>query len=380
MGKVVLVGLLVAATGCGRYGFEPGDEPEPDAPIAPRQLTCGLSPKFSLGTTTLKDFHAVPTSTGFALFSIDTSDELRGWSYEWRDDTLAKGRDGAVLQNVTGAFGAAALGDDIVVAGTTGGGPTLATTYLLLDHELFMRTAPVTTPSRVIGAWPLARSGASNELATVRYENNDVAVQGISATGQDGSMRMYGVTAEAPSELSIVTAGSGYAVSWVDTAATPNQTKLALLDEYFAVVKGPITIVSGTTFDVIRPRVRWAPTSNTYGVTWFEKIASGDDDVYVAIFDDQLATKVAPMRVATSAVRPKIATDGNAFWLGYVNAKLGRMEVAKVGLDGSLAIRAAASGGGNPKAFGMVERAGQPVLVTVEESGGSQLYFDPLCD
>ena len=81
MGKVVLIGLLtVAASACGRFGFEPGDEGG-DADVAPNLLSCGLAPKFSIGATTVKDFIAVPTSKGFVLFSIDTQNELRGWSW-----------------------------------------------------------------------------------------------------------------------------------------------------------------------------------------------------------------------------------------------------------------------------------------------------------
>jgi hypothetical protein len=47
--------------------------------------------------------------------------------------------------------------------------------------------------------------------------------------------------------------------------------------------------------------------------------------------------------------------------------------------DGSVSVRAAASGGGIPKAFGVVEREGQPVLISIEEQAGSQLYFEALC-
>ncbi len=379
MGNVVLIGLLMAvASGCGRYGFEADDNATPDADATPRLLTCGLAPKFAIGTTTLKDFAAVPTSNGFALFSIDNSNELRGWSYAWNGDALQHVIDGAIVQNVTGAFGADAIGDDIVVTAVTNT-PT-ATSYHLLDANLARRAAPVTAVGRVVGAWPISRAGTTDELASVRYETNDVAVYNIDArSGADGTMRMLGAAPDAPSELSITSAGTGYAVAWVDTAATPNLTRLALLDKAFNVIKGPIVISAGTAFDTIRPRIRWAPLSNTYGVTWFEKTPTGDDDVYAAVFDDQLAPKFAPVKLQTSAVRPKIATDGTAFWIGYVNAGLNSMDVARLTVDGSVVVRSAASGGGAPKAFGMVERAGQPVLVTVEESGGSQLYFDPLC-
>jgi hypothetical protein len=78
-------------------------------------------------------------------------------------------------------------------------------------------------------------------------------------------------------------------------------------------------------------------------------------------------------------VRPKIVTDGTSFWIPYVNAGLNRMDVAMVTPDGSVSVRAAASGGGIPKAFGVVEREGQPVLISIEEQAGSQLYFEALC-
>jgi len=379
VGKAVLYGLLLAA-GCGRYGFEGGpDDPAPDA--ATSALRCGNAPKFSVGTL-VRDVAAIATSQGFALFTVDEAKELRGWSYGLDAGALtAEAQNVALDIDVTGAFGASAAGDDIVIGAIHGAMTTLGTTYHALDAGLAERSTPVISNGRVIGVEPLARCATQPGLASIRHETGDVAVHGIATNGSDLGTRMLGVAAENPNELSIITAGTGYAVAWIDTIATPNTTKLALLDENYAFVKGPVTVMNTAGFDTIRPRIRWAPGSNTYAVAWFEKTPTGDDDVYAQVFDAQLQPMFAPKLVETSAVRPKLATDGTSFYIGYlqVAANPDRMQTAHLTTDGTLTIRSAASSGGTPLAFSMVERAGQAVLVYVESKTSVDVWFEALC-
>ena len=99
------------------------------------------------------------------------------------------------------------------------------------------------------------------------------------------------------------------------------------------------------------------------------------------MFDSQLAPKFPAIRVQANAARPKLATDGSGFFIGFVDVAGDpqRMMIAHVTPEGALTIRAAASSGGAAMAFAMVERLGQPVLVYAEDNGAVDLWFDPLC-
>jgi len=373
------VGLLLAVTACGRLGFDRSDDDAPDGSTLP----CGAAPKFAVGAAVPRDMVAVATPTGFAVFTVDQPLNLRGWSFDWTAGLLASvAQDVAIDIDITGAFGAATIGDDIVVAAVhgTSAALTLGSTYHALDATLAERSN-ATVAGRVVGVEPIAMSGRTKALAGLRYEGGDIAVHGLAANGTDLATRTMNVGAEKPSELGIVPAGTGYAITWVDVMASPNVTKLALLDDSLAVVYGPVTVSSGTGFDTIRPVVRWALASNTYAVAWYEKNDAGDDDLYAQVFDATLQPRFAAKLVQGSAVFPKLATDGTAFWIGYGNygASPDRVDVARLTPDGAMTIRSAVMGGGTPLAFAMVERAGQAVLVYAEDNGGVDVWFDPLC-
>jgi hypothetical protein len=380
--RVLVLALLVA--GCGRMGFDAEPASDLDAP-RPARLMCGEAPSFSIGDAKLRDMAAVPTNAGFAVFTSNEAKDLRGWTFTLDGADLAqKAKNLAIDADVTGAFGASSDGDDILLGSIHGAMLTLATHYHALDGSLAKRSETVTEQGRVIGAVPLATSGLTTVLpqqafASIRYEADDVAVHGIAGAGTDLGTRMLGVAAEKPSELGITGARSSYAAVWLDTSASPNVARVALLDETYAIVKGPVTVSNDNGEDVIRPRLHWARAFNAYAVAWFEKTAGGADDVYVQILDEYLVPKFSAKLVQASAVRPKLAADETGFYIAYVNtaAKPDRIDIARVTPDGAITIRSAATSGGATTAFAMVERGGQPVLISAEDTGA--LTFDPLC-
>lgn len=378
----VLIALL--AGGCGRMGFD-ADPPDDDDLPAPAKLACGSAPSFAIANG-LREMAAVPTSKGFALFTSNDAKDLRGWTFSVDDAAMlaASVKDASLDVDVTGAFGASVDGDDILVGAIHGAMATLGTRYHALDASLAPRATPVTSEGRVIGAVPLATSGLATTVpqqafASIRYEAGDIAVHGIAGDGTDEGTRMLGVVAEEPGELGITAAPTSYAVVWVETSASPNAARVALLDENYAIVKGPVTVQHAAGEDVIRPRLHHAPQLGGYAVTWFEKTKNGTDDVYVQLLDDSLAPVVPATLVQASAVRPILAADDTGFYVAYVNvaAKPNRIDIAHVAPDGTLAVRSAASSGGEVTAFTLVERNGQPILVHAEDIG--RLWFEPLC-
>jgi hypothetical protein len=377
VGKVVQLGLL-ATTACGRLGFDPSDVVIPDP--EPR-IECGAPARFQVGAVSLREMVATPTSTGFAVFTVDAAKELHGWSFDWNDEDVLEvtTQNARIDVDVTGAFGATAIDGELLVAAVHGAAATLGTTYHPLDEALAPRATPVTTASRVIGVVPFAQN---TDLAAIRFEANQVAVHGIDMSGVDGSMRVIGPATDAPSEPAIVKGHLGYAATWVAATPTPNNTQLVLLDEYYAIVKGPVAVTNTAGFDTIRPRVLWAPASNTYAVTWFEKTPTNDDDVYAQVFDAALSPRTPPTLIARSAVRPRLETDGNGFFVEDLRVDVvgNTMKVTYLAGDGTIAARTVGSSGGNPTAWAMVHRADQPVLVYAEAgASGPDLWFDAMC-
>lgn len=359
-------------------GFDvepPPDDTEP----APGKLLCGSATRFSILDDELRELAAVATRSGFALFAANTTNELRGWTFAFDDaGVLApRAKNLAIDSDVTGAFGASTAGESIVLGSIHGAMTTLGTRYHMFDEGLATRAGAVTSEGRVIGSVPLATSGLATEaVAGIRYEGTDIAVHGLAA-GADQGTRMLGVGPEAPSELGIAPAGTSFAATWLDTAASPNAARVALLDETYGIVKGPVSVKNDLGEDVIEPRLHWSQALGAYAVAWFEKTPSGSDDVYVSILDDALAPTVFAKKVHVNAVRPKVASDETAFYVAYVARDANRIDIARVAPDGTMTIRSATSGGGAPMAFTVVERAGQPVLVYAEDTG--DLWFEPLC-
>jgi hypothetical protein len=378
----VLIALLV--TGCGRMGFDAEPASDLDDPL-PARLMCGESPSFAIGERMLRDMTAVSTAAGFALFTANEAKELRGWTFTLDGADLTQRAKNLVIDSdVTGAFGASSDGDDILLGSIHGAMTTLATHYHALDGALAKRGETIVEQGRVIGAVPLATSGLATTVpqqafASIRYEGADIAVHGIAGTGTDLTTRMLGVANTQPSELGITAARSSYAAIWLDTSASPNVARVALLDENYAITKGPVTVDHDGGDGVIRPRLHWAPALDAYAVAWFEKTGGGADDVYVQILDENLVPKFPAKLVQASAVRPKLASDDTGFYVTYVNAaaKPNRIDIARVTPQGAISIRSAATSGGATTAFTTVERNGQPILISAEDTG--ELTFDPLC-
>ena len=364
MGKAVLIGLLL--TGACRLGFDPEDRPQD------RQIECTQTPRFTV-IDNLTAVSAVATSAGFAVFATDANKALLGWTYEWDRDKLENVADYAMLDaDITGGFGAVASGNKILLAATHGIAETLGTTYYPLSQLLDDRAPRIVTDQQAIGAMPLAESSST---AAIRFEGGSVVVNSIDMLGGSKGAHIVADSSVGPSELSLAPAGTGFVASWVAAAPSPNITQLAVLDDLYNVV-ARADVFNTAGFDTIRPRVRFAATSKTYLVAWFEKTPTGDDDTYIQVLDKSLAPVIAPTRIATSSVRPVIATDGDGFFVAYKDGPTNRMAAVHVGADGAITPRSIASSGA-PTAWSMLERAGQPVLVHADSA--SNLWFAPLC-
>ncbi len=380
MGTAVLL-IGVALVSACRYGFDP--EARPDAPPPPPpsslRIECGTRPRFVVGAGTLNSLVAIATPSGFDVFTRDDATALRGWSYDWSGGQLAANAQNiAIDTDVTGTFGAVAVGAQVLLAAIHGADATLGSTYYLLTSTIAERGDRIVNAARVIGATPLATSGATADLAAVRYENGSVVAHPVDLAGGETAARLLVDGAALPSEASLGRAAAGYVAWWVAGAPSPNEARVELLDGSFAVTAGPITIDNSRGFDTIRPRVAWAATSHTYAVAWYEKTPTNDDDTYVQVFDAQLQPVIPPTRIAAYAAGPVIGSDGTDFLVAFITST--GMQAAHVAADGTITMRAVGSSGGTPKAWAMVEREGQPVLVYAEAGGsGPDLWFDPLC-
>jgi hypothetical protein len=367
-------------------GAPDATSPTPDTPATPdapgeNLIACNQPERFQVGTTGVMTMAAVPTSSGFAVFTVDEANALRGWAFQWQGTSLvADAQNVALDTGATGTIGGVASGADLVLASVEGVPDVTGTKLYPLDGSLGLR-APATTQPMIAGEVPLAKHASTNDIVMID-DATALVVHRVTPLGAVSGMVQIADVAEDPSSSMMAPAQTGYVASWVTGMPSPNRGRVQLLDANLAVVAGPVTIGT-TTFDVIRPRVAWAPGSNTYLVTWFEKTPTDDDDVWFQLFDQSLAPITPATLLATYGYGATVVTDGTGFWVAWLayTSQPESLLTARIAADGMVTQRQVAGSGGVPVLWDVVTRAGQPVLIWAEAGGsGPDLWLAAMCE
>lgn len=388
MGRTLAVVVLMA--GCGRWGFDTaspaaGPDASSDAATptdATSLLACGAPARFSLGVS-LSALAAVGLPGGFAMFTDDASGNLAGWAYAFDQGQLT-----ATQQNVslamltTGALGAAANGNTVLLASMDGMPTATGTTLYMLDPALAALATPSMRTGQLAATTPVATSGASGAFAFVTTDGTTGEVDGhaIASNGGDAGAPIKLVDgALRPANAAIASAPGGYVVAYVDASASPRQVTLELVDDSFTLIGGPVKVDNAQGSEYA-PTV--ASSRGSLLVSWHAKDATNDDDVWIAMFDQNLTPTLAPTLVSTFSSDAVVAADPAGFSLAWVtySPSPNHLGATHVAFDGTLAAHGVLSTGGTPGKWAMVPRATQPVLVWTEVGGtGPDLYFDPIC-
>jgi hypothetical protein len=379
-GHITWVGMLAA---CGRMNFGETPPEIPDAPDTPDTLRCGEPVRFQIGASNVTALDVVPTASGFTLFTVDPSNTLHGWSYDAIDGEVTAIAENVALDvDISQTFGAAAIGDQIMVASIYGVPTALGTKVHSLDGELAPLGQPAIRAGEIAATRPISRSGLDDGGAFVDVDpaTQDIRARPIDLMGRDaGPVRTVVPGAEGPNAVGIVPAAPGYAVVYSAAATSPNLARLALFDAQLGNIVGPVDI-SNSSFDAARPQVAWAPDSGTYLVTWYEKTPTDDDDVWMQLRGPNLEPMTPPQVIANMSHSPQVTSNGDGFWMTWISYGPERLQAAFVAPDGTVTPRAVLGSGGMPTEWSVVEREGQAVLVWTESAGsGPDLYLDPMC-
>jgi len=372
-----LVAGLALTASCGRFGFH--DTPSaPDAPDAAPPMTpklrCGSPTRIQLGQ--VQALATAALDDGFAVFTANGDQVVHGWTYTFddNDNLVATVQNAGMGTSETQTFGSGAMGGVIGVA-MAYCSPITGTEIMALDANLH----PLGS-TRHDGEVPVAATIAGNALVTI---GTDVIARLVSPSGGDaGSPMSVASAAESPSDVSIVRAGTGYAVAYHAGVPAPNRARVVLLDSNLAITAGPVT-TDDLAHDAYSPRTAWAETSRVLLVAWHEKNAANGDDVWFQLLSPTLAAITPPTLIAPTSDNAQVTTDGTSFWLVWMDNTVtpSLLAGAKIDATGQITPRAVVRSGGTPGPWTTVERAGQPVLVWSEVNGtGPDLYFDPMCD
>jgi hypothetical protein len=380
------LGLAVTAS-CGRFGFHDVPDsgaPSPDGaipnsdgttPPAVTPLRCGSPTRVQLGN--VQAIATAAIDAGFAVFTgVGGDQNVHGWMYtvDASGNLVAAAKNVTIGTSETKTFGAGGMGSELGVAFAYGS-PATGTQMTALDTNL----ATIGSAQHA-GEIPVTAPIAGDVLVTI---NGNVTGRLVSPNGSDASSaKTIASSAEAPSDVSIVPAGSGYAVAYHVSMPPPNHTRIVLLDSNLAIVGGPTTI-GDLVDDAYLPRAAWADASQTLLVAYHEKNAVGGDDVWFQLLSATLSPITPPTLIGPSSTNAQVTTDGTAFWMVWLDNSTNPslLAGARVDATGAIAPRAIVRSGGSPGPWTTVVRDGQPVLVWNEKNGtGPDLYFDPMCN
>jgi hypothetical protein len=384
---VVLVCGVVSA-GCGRWGFDSQDEAAPpdslveaDAPsVAPTGFVCNEPQRFASSGAPISAMTAVATSSGNAVFMADTAGNLAGWTYQNADGMLLPtSANVAIDTDVTSTISAAAQGNSIVVSAIKGLAASTGTSLYPRD-KLGSSRGPVAQYTEFGADRALAVSpGGQFALAHIDVASRELRLRAIDTLGNGGSQVVVAPALELASYATIGSGSSGYVVQWNAGNTSPSSVRIALVDQDFGVVAGPVTANGQTTEGPISPHVLWAKTSDTYLATWHEKNGS-DDDVWYQLRGPDLAPITISAVLSSSSCCTDIATDGVDFWITWLDFAGNKLVAARISATGVVTQRSVMSSGGTPVKWTMLQSGLQPVLVWIESGGtGPEMWIDPLC-
>ena len=315
--------LLAIAGGCGRLGF--ADEPAPagggtggsgsDAPIA-QLLACGSPTRFDIGNAdALANLTPVATTNGFAVFTVGNDGTLAGWSYAFDGPTLAASETNVALgTGANGTFGGTVVGDDIMVASSTGQ-PATGTTLFSLDRAARDDRRAERARERSGPASSRSRRAAPRWRTRHSQPQGDADVRLVDAAGADASaITKVGAATDKPNAVAVLATNTGFALGYA--TGNDGRARLATFDQTLAPLVAPTKIDPGSGIE--SPWFGYAPAFDEFLVAWHEKDASDDDNVFATILDGNSNVVVAPFEVAPFSQYVTIGSDATGFWLTYV--------------------------------------------------------------
>jgi hypothetical protein len=364
-------------TACGRFGFEAVDPPDPDAPPSfSSTIACESPERFQIGASDATAMRAIATRSGFAVVTVNASDNLAGHAIEWTSSGLAMTAANISIETMaTDTIGASSHGGSVLVAVSTATGTSL--------HPRTNQLASEGTPAM------MATIAADHSLAAdadgLAHVYANAGGWDAVRVGDDGALlgapTPLIATTEIAGEVSIVPAHDAFAATYAEATASPNGIRVALYDKTFAVARGPVT-ANDSGFDPGHPRGAWAASSKMFLVTWYEKNVTDGDDIWFRLFDEELAPITVATRLGLDGVNPEVASDGTDFYITWLDVAdpAQELRVARVTTTGVSSMIAVKSSGGAPAQYAMLERDGQVVLAWVETGGtGPDLWLAAMC-
>ncbi len=353
----------------------------PDAAAPPpAKLACGQPTRFLVGADSLTAMAAAPTQDGFAVFGVNGT-SVRGWSYTMVGTALAAvAEDVAVATSESGAIGATAQGDQLMVSAVYGT-PPAGTATQGLDAMMHPLASADQRDGQLAATDPLACGPSGYAFATIDATSGEGDARLLATSGGDAGAPVAIVpAAEGPGALQVIATQTGYAAAYQVAAANPNTIEVEILDGALGIAAGPIVTSDGQD-DAANMQMAWSPGANAFAVTWQEKNATSGDDVWVEIVDSSLNVLSPATIISPLSNDPVVAADADGFWVSWFNYGVtpNALQAAHVATDGTVTARPVTNSGGTAKRWQMVSRDGQPVLVWTETGGtGPDLYFDPM--
>jgi hypothetical protein len=398
--RLAIAFAFVGIGACGRFDFGNRDKPPdagnprddaaatadspPDAP--PMLLPCGSPSRVSFGNG-FDALIASSTPNGYQVLAVDGNGNLSGSVFELQSGSLVTIADRVALDTAqAGTLGAVQIGSQTLLASIYGR-PTPAGTKL---RALSADLSPLGTASTRAGVFggdvPVATHDHTYAFATVDGSTKQVDAHPVDTSGADiGSLVKLVDGAEGAGNVAIAESGTGFVVTYVSSATSPNSARIELVDAAFNRLAGPITANTAAADDALRVVAAWAPTAKVFAVAWYNKDSTDGDDVWYQIRDANLGMVTPPLKIGPSVYLPYLIADtaGTGFWIAYRSYATSPDKVLAGHIDatGVLTPRSVlGSNGGGVDKFTLIARDGQPVLVWTETGGiGPDLYLDPMC-
>ncbi|HTR55466.1 MAG TPA: hypothetical protein VMJ10_32530 [Kofleriaceae bacterium] len=365
MGRTGLIAATLSVAAC-RFDFDP-------------ELLSGQASRFQLGAADVTSLVPVATPTGFALVTSRAGGAVTGSTFDLGDAGLVVSKQNVSLAtSPTGSIGVASNGSEVMLAALDGS-PATGTSLYPLGAALAATAGGTSRTGQLAITNPIASGAGGFAFASMLPTTLEVDAQQVSPLGAAGGSAVQIIAGtEQPEEVSIVSAGAGFAVSYTEAAGSPKAARIEVLDASFTVIAGPVT-GNITADDAFHVRIAWSPQSATYLLAWSAKDETAADDVWVEIFDSTLAQLVPPTLLARYADNPEVAADGAGYWVVWEDTSTSPtfLTSAHVDLDGTPTPRTITTdGGGEPALWSVLDRAGQAVVVWTEIGGtGPDLFI-----
>jgi hypothetical protein len=347
------------------------------------QLTCSGPQRFVVGND-LAGIAATSTSDGFAVATVDTNGNVKGWSFELDSaGSLNAGAQNIALgAGANGTVGIASSAANVIVAASNSGGTAM---FALAETTMAKLNAP-TMRTDFAGPTPLASVGGTYAFIS-QLSDTTVQLTQLDSNAQPvGSTLALTATADMAYSPTVVAGPNGYAVvygAWnLDGGAA-----ISLYDTNMNQLIAPQKIEPNPSYFAEQPVIAYAAQSNEYFVSWHIKDSSNFDHVYGRLLGTDFTPVGDPFEISPFSNNESVSTDGTNFFLSYVIYDPNNVLPDKLGASqitsgtGAVTPISITGDGGTPSKWTFVARDAQTVLVWRETGGsGPDLYFDPMCN